>query len=59
MKLSDEDWDQEIEMLRHMSVDEYLDFIRAEFTVTRMLRLALDHPEFAARQLFKSVLRIG
>ena len=59
MKLSDEDWDQEIEMLRHMSVDEYLDFIRAEFTVTRMLRLALDHPELAARQLFKSVLRIG
>jgi digeranylgeranylglycerophospholipid reductase len=59
MKFSDEDWDQELEILRHMSVDEYLDFIRAEFTVTKMLRLALDHPQLAARQLFKSVLRIG
>jgi digeranylgeranylglycerophospholipid reductase len=59
MKLSDEDWDQEIEMLRNMSTDEYIDFIRAEFTATKMLRLALDHPRFAARQLFKSVLRRG
>jgi digeranylgeranylglycerophospholipid reductase len=59
MKFSDEDWDQEIEILRHMSVDEYLDFIRAEFTVSKMLRLALNHPQFAARQLFKSVLQIG
>ena len=38
------DWDQEIEMLRNMSTDEYIDFIRAEFTATKMLRLALDHP---------------
>jgi digeranylgeranylglycerophospholipid reductase len=59
MKLSDEDWDQEIEMLRNMSTNEYIDFIRAEFTATKMLRLALDHPRFAARQLFKSVLRRG
>ena len=59
MKFSDKDWDQEIEILRHMSVDEYLDFIRAEFSVTKMLRLALNHPQFAARQLFKSVLQSG
>ena len=51
MKLSDEDWDQEIEMLRNMSTDEYIDFIRAEFTATKMLRLALDHPEFARQSV--------
>jgi digeranylgeranylglycerophospholipid reductase len=59
MKLSDERWDQEIEILRHMSTEEFLDFIRAEFTATKMLRLAFDHPRLAARQLFKSVLRKG
>ena len=57
MNLSDDQWDQEIEMLRHMSSEEFLDFIRAEFTVTNMLRLALNHPRLAARQLFSSVLR--
>ncbi|HZB74411.1 MAG TPA: NAD(P)/FAD-dependent oxidoreductase, partial [Nitrososphaeraceae archaeon] len=40
MNLSDNQWDQEIEMLRHMSSEEFVDFIRAEFTRTRMLRLA-------------------
>jgi digeranylgeranylglycerophospholipid reductase len=59
MNLSDNQWDQEIEMLRHMSSEEFLDFIRAEFTVTNMLRLALNHPRLAARQLFSLVLRRG
>jgi digeranylgeranylglycerophospholipid reductase len=59
MNLSDNQWDEEIEMLRHMSSEEFLDFIRAEFTVTNMLRLALNHPRLAARQLFSLVLRRG
>lgn len=57
MNLSDDQWDQEIEMLRHMSWEEFLDFIRAEFTGTKMLRLALNHPRLAARELFSSILR--
>ena len=59
MNLSDNQWDQEIEMLRYMSSEEFLDFIRAEFTRTKMLRLALNHPRLAARLLFGSVLRRG
>jgi digeranylgeranylglycerophospholipid reductase len=59
MNLSDNQWDQEIEMLRHMSLEEFLDFIRAEFTGTKMLRLAMNHPRLAARQLFSSVLQRG
>jgi digeranylgeranylglycerophospholipid reductase len=57
INLSDDQWDQEIEMLRHMSWEEFLDFIRAEFTSTKMLRLALNHPRLAARELFSSILR--
>jgi digeranylgeranylglycerophospholipid reductase len=57
--LSDEEWDRELEIVRHMSTKEFLDFIRAEFTVTRMVKLALDNPGLAARQLFKSMLRKG
>jgi len=54
--LSDEEWDKEIEILRDMSPDEFLDFIKAEFTVSKMLRLALNHPKLAARQLFNMIL---
>jgi digeranylgeranylglycerophospholipid reductase len=59
LSLSDRQWDQELEIVRGMSVDEFLDFIRAEFTATKMLRLAFDNPKSAARQLFRSVLRKG
>ena len=57
LSLSDQQWDQELELVKHMSVDEFLDFVRAEFTATKMLKLAFDNPRFAARQLFRSVLR--
>jgi digeranylgeranylglycerophospholipid reductase len=55
--LSDEEWNKEIEILRDMSIEEFLDFIKAEFTTSKMLKLALNHPRLAARQLFDMVLR--
>jgi digeranylgeranylglycerophospholipid reductase len=55
--LTDEDWDREIEILRDMSSEEFLDFIKAEFTARKMVRLALNHPKLMARQLFNMVLR--
>ena len=55
--LSDEQWDREIEILRDMSVDEFLDFIKADFTTGKMMKLALHHPKLAARQLFNIIIR--
>jgi digeranylgeranylglycerophospholipid reductase len=55
--LTDEDWDREIEILRDISYEEFLDFIKAEFTARKMVRLALNHPKVMARQLFNMVLR--
>jgi digeranylgeranylglycerophospholipid reductase len=55
--LSDEEWDREIEVLRDMSVDEFVDFVKADFTAAKMMKLALHHPKLAARQLFNMVLR--
>jgi digeranylgeranylglycerophospholipid reductase len=54
--LTDEQWDKEIEILRDMTVDEFLDFIKADFTKVNMMKLALHHPKMAARQLFKMIL---
>jgi len=55
--LDDKKWDKEIEILKDMSQEEFLDFIKAEFTASKMLKLALNHPKLAARQLFNIVLR--
>jgi digeranylgeranylglycerophospholipid reductase len=53
--LSDDEWDREIDVLRDLSTDEFLDFIKAEFTTAKMIRLAVNHPKLAARQLFNIV----
>jgi len=55
--LTDEEWDKEIEILRDMTVDEFLDFIKADFTAAKMMKLALHHPKLAARQLFNMILK--
>ncbi len=55
--LSDEEWDKEIEILRDMTVDEFLDFIKADFTTGKLMKLALHHPKLAARQLFDMILK--
>lgn len=54
--LTDEEWNKEIEILRDMTVDEFLDFIKADFTAGKMMKLALHHPKLAARQLFNMIL---
>ncbi|HEU0144485.1 MAG TPA: geranylgeranyl reductase, partial [Nitrososphaera sp.] len=55
--LTDEEWDKEIEILRDMTVDEFLDFIKADFTKVNMMKLAVHHPKIVARQLFNMILK--
>jgi digeranylgeranylglycerophospholipid reductase len=55
--LSDGEWNKEIEILRDMSADEFIDFIKADFTAAKMMKLAFHHPKLAARQLFNMVLK--
>lgn len=56
LALTDELWDKEIQILKSISEDEFLDFIRADFTASKMLRLSLHHPQLMARKLFDMVL---
>jgi digeranylgeranylglycerophospholipid reductase len=55
--LSDEEWNREIEILGEMSVDEFIDFIKAEFTIGKLLKFAVNHPKLATRQLLGLVTR--
>ena len=50
--LSDEEWDRELDVIRELGVEEFLDFIRADFGLSRMVGMAAHHPRLAVRQLF-------
>ncbi len=53
--LSDEEWDKEIDIIKELSVEEFLDFIKAEFGLANIIKLAAHHPKIAVRQLFNMV----
>jgi len=53
--LTDEEWDRELDIINELTVDEFLDFIRADFGVSKMLKLATHHPKMIVRQLFNMV----
>jgi len=55
LKLSDDDWDKEIGVISNLSADEFLDFVRADFTVSKMVKLATHHPMLAVRLFFNII----
>ena len=57
--LTDEQWDKELDIIKELSADEFLNFIKADFGLSNMLRLATHHPKLAVRQLFGLVKGIG
>lgn len=57
ISLSDEEWNREIDILREMSVEQFVDFIKADFTIGKLLKFGLNHPKLATRQLFDLVMR--
>ena len=53
--LSDKEWDKEISIISDLSADEFLDFVKADFGISKMFRLATHHPKLIVRQLFGMV----
>jgi digeranylgeranylglycerophospholipid reductase len=53
--LSDEEWDKELDIIKELKPEEFLDFIKADFGLSNMIKLATHHPKLAVRQLFNLV----
>tara|TARA_B100001123_G_C15280843_1_gene1013963 strand:- start:821 stop:2029 length:1209 start_codon:yes stop_codon:yes gene_type:complete len=53
--LTDDEWDKELNIINELTADEFLDFIRADFGVSNMVKLATHHPKMIVRQLFNMV----
>ena len=56
LALSDPEWDKEIDIIKDLTIDEFLDFIKSDFSYYKMMKLTLNHPKLVARQLFESSL---
>jgi len=53
--LSDEEWDKELDIIKELKAEEFLDFIKADFGLSNMIKLSTHHPKLAVRQLFNLV----
>ncbi len=53
--LTDEEWDKEIDIIKELKPNEFIDFIKADFGLSYMVKLAAHHPKLAVRQLFNLV----
>ena len=53
--LTDQEWDKELDIIKELSIDEFLDFIKADFGLSSIIKMAVSHPKLAVRQLFNIV----
>jgi digeranylgeranylglycerophospholipid reductase len=56
LQMNDASWDREVEIIEQMNVEDFLDFIKAQFTTSRLMKLVLTHPHATAKQLFRIIL---
>lgn len=56
LQMNDDSWDREVEIIQQMTIEDFLDFIKAQFTTSRLMKLVLTHPHSTAKQLFKIIL---
>lgn len=56
LQMNDYSWDREVEIIQQMTVEDFLDFIKAQFTTSRLMKLILTHPHSTAKQLFRIIL---
>ena len=53
--LTDEEWDKELDIIKELKPEEFIDFIKADFGLSNMIKLATHHPKLVVRQLFNLV----
>ena len=56
--LTDKQWDKELDIIKELKPKEFIDFIKADFGLTSMIKLATHHPKIAVRQLFSLVKNV-
>lgn len=56
MKMTNESWDREVEIIEQMTLEDFLDFIKAQITTSKLMKLVLTHPHATAKQLFSIIL---
>ena len=55
ISLTDDEWDKELDIIKELKSEEFIDFIKADFGLSNMIKLATHHPKLAVRQLFNIV----
>ena len=56
--LKDAEWDKELDIINELSTEEFLDFVKADFGMSNVIRIAAHHPKLAIRQLFDMIKNV-
>jgi digeranylgeranylglycerophospholipid reductase len=56
LQMNDDSWDREVEIIEQMTVEDFVDFIKAQLTTSKLMKLVLTHPHTTAKQLFRLIL---
>ena len=56
LRMNNDSWDREVEIIRQMTAEEFVDFIKAQFTTSKLMKLVLTHPLATAKQLISIIL---
>jgi len=56
LRMNNDSWDREVEIIRQMTAEEFVDFMKAQFTTSKLMKLMLTHPHATAKQLFGLIL---
>jgi digeranylgeranylglycerophospholipid reductase len=52
LSLDDHGWDKELDIIKELKPEEFIEFIRADFGVATIARLATKHPKVVVREFF-------
>ena len=55
INLTDKQWDSELDIIKDMTTNEFVTFIKAEFGMYEIAKMAARKPSMAAKQLFRLV----
>ncbi len=55
LNLTDDEWDEEINIMKNLSVDELMSYMRADFGIVSTIKLAKKYPNMVIKNFFSTI----
>lgn len=55
LQLTDDEWDMELNLIKELTSDELINFIKSDFNLLNMIKFVKNHPKLAIRNFFATL----